>query len=197
MQTNNLTYDANFTAGGLLHHEFISLEVVITGDNMLEQLKKEEVQNNYMAVNTLSARKRILSEVKKRLSYAPSGFWDHFYSWSEKEQKLALFYLCLKAYKVVFDIHWEVSLKKFLTGGEIDAYNISMFLDELASKNNIVASWSNSTIEKINVQYRKAIRDAGLVMENKPVKPNGLNESFWTYFKNIDETWFLEACFIA
>lgn len=192
-----IKYDANFTAGGLLHHEFLSLETVILATGFEEAIKLEEYQNQFVGINTVAARKRVLSEVRRRIAHVPKEFWEQFYLWNEREQVLGLFYVCLKTYKLVFDLHWEVTLKKYRTGGTLDAYSISMFLDELVSKDEYVASWSNTTIDKINGQYRKALKDAGLFEKGTLRKPMGITESFWTFFKTIDKSWWMEACFVT
>ena len=189
-------YDANFTAGGLLFNEFKALELMLKDDNFLLMIKEEEKNNQVIGIATMSARKRIIAEIKRRSSFAPAGFWNYFFNWSENEMKIALFYLCLKTYPLVLDLHLEVSLKKFKTGKTLNAYDIQMRLDEIASKDSFVASWSQSTLEKLNVQYRKAIKDASLFDGSNLTKPFGINPSFWKYFEDINETWLLSACFI-
>jgi hypothetical protein len=189
-------YDANFTAGGLLFNEFKSLESLLKGDDFLFMIQEEERNNQVIGIATMSARKRIIAEVKRRSSLAPAGFWNYFFNWSETEMKIGLLFLCLKTYPLVLDLHLEVALKKFKTGKTLNAYDIQMRLDEISSKDTFVASWSKSTLEKINVQYRKAIKDASLFDGNNLTKPVGTSSSFWKYFEDINETWFLAACFI-
>ena len=195
--SRNSPYEANFTAGGLLHHEFLALKSVILGSEIESELKLEESQNQFVGINTIAARKRVLSEIKRRVQHTPENFWKQFYLWNAREQQLGLLYVCLKTYRLIYDIHLEVTLKKFKLGGTIDAYGISMFLDEVASRDDYVASWSSSTLEKINVQYRKALKDAGLMKGTTLQKPNAINSIFWNYFKETNESWFIEACFIA
>jgi hypothetical protein len=197
MHNLNSKYDANFTAGGLLHTEFIGLEEIVLSDEIEESLKLEETQNQFIGINTIAARKRVLSEVKRRIAHVPKEFWEQLYQWNEREQKLALLYVCLKTYRLVYDLHLEVSLKKYRLGSKLDAYGISMFLDEVASKDDYVATWSGATLEKINVQYRKALKDAGLLKDTTLQKPNAINSLFWNYFKETNEFWFIEACFIV
>lgn len=192
-----MKYDTNFTAGGLLYDEFLALEKIISGDYFEEDLKTEASLNQYMGINTVSARKRILFEVKRRVNLTSKEFWNQFYQWNEKEQKLGLFYVCLETYKIVFDMHWEVAIIKYRTGSEFDAYAVSMFLDEIASNDEHVASWSSSTIDRINIQYRKALRDAGLLKNDRLQKPQDIAESFWNYFQENNKHWFLEACFVT
>ncbi len=196
-ELNNLKYDANFTAGGLLYDEFLALEKIISGDHTEKELKAEESLNQYIGIDTIGARIRILREVKRRVAHSPKEFWDQFYQWNEKEQKLGLLFVCLETYKIVFDIHWEVTIIKYKTGNTLDEYAVSMFLDEIASKDEYVATWSSSTIEKINTRYRRALQDAGLLQGDRFQKPQGISESYWDYFKENNKNWFLEACFIV
>ena len=71
-----------------------------------------------------------------------------------------------------------------------------MRLDELASISVDVENWSETTVKKINTQYRTAIKDAGLYTKKRLHQPVDIPSRFWTYFKENDESWFLEACFI-
>lgn len=189
-------YDANFTAAGILYHEFVVLKELLLSENFNERIKIEEEQNDYIGVATNSARKRISSEIKRRYNNAPLDFWTHFFEWNEIEQKLALFFLCLKTYPLVLDIHFEVVLKKFKTGNKLNPYDIQMRMDEIASIDDEVSKWSDSTLKKINVQYRKAIKDIGIYNGTSLIREAKASTLFWNYFKNNNESWFLEACFI-
>jgi hypothetical protein len=196
MPNNKSKYDANFTAGGLLFNEFKALEAMLVGENFEQEIKQEEEQNNIIGIATSSARKRVISEIKRRTKIAPTGFWEHFYNWNEDEQKLALFYLCLKAYPLIMDIHIDVALKKYRIGAKLEAYDIQMRFEEIMSYDDEVGSWSMATLKKLNVQYRKALKDAGLYnATNVLKKPVKQSDQFWNYFKEINEHWFLEACF--
>ena len=81
--SKNTKYDANFTAGGILFNEFTALEEMLISENFEERIAIEEDQNNVMGVATHSARKRILSEIKRRYHAAPGDFWIHFFGWNE------------------------------------------------------------------------------------------------------------------
>jgi hypothetical protein len=188
-------YDANFTAGGILFNEFTALERILLSENFHEIISIEEEENNFMGVATNAARKRIISEIKRRFTIAPDDFWSHFFRWNVYEQKLALFYLCLKTYPLIFDIHFEVTIKKYKVGYPIGAYDIQMRIDEIASYDEAVASWSDSTRKKINVQYRKALKDVGLLNGEKLIKASNASPLFWNYFEDHQEAWFLTACF--
>lgn len=192
---NQKKYDANFTAGGILFNEFKSFEAVLLSSNFEELAEIEKEQNRFIGISTNSARKRVITEIKRRYKSVPKEFWNHFYNWNELEQKTGLFYVCLKTYPLILDLHYEVALKKFKTGSSLDAYDIQMRMDEIASFDEIVASWSATTLKKINVQYRKALKDAGLYNGKALHKTDKASSMFWDYFLNHNESWFLEACF--
>ena len=196
MKIQSKIYDANFTAGGLLVNEFKALENILASEDFENRIKQEEENNSVIGIATMSSRKRIISEIKRRYSIAPNGFWNYFFQWNLQEMKFGLLFLCFKAYPLVLDIHIEVTLKKFRTGNTLNAYDIQMILDEIATKDDYVSKWSNGTLEKINVQYRKAIKDVGLYDGNHLVRPNNISLTFWKYFEEINEGWFLIACFM-
>ena len=196
MDVTNNKYDANFAIGALFYNEFIVLEKIFLSDNFYELIKVEEENNEYVGIATFSARKRILREIKRRYKSMPISFWEFFYQLSEKEQKLALFFVILKTYPIVMDIHIDIALSRFKIGSSLDVYDITMKLDEIASHNERVASWAESTFRKINIQYRKIIKDIGVYQGNNLVSPNGISNTFWDYFKQINEAWFIEACFV-
>ena len=188
-------YDANFTAGGLLLNEFMNLQDVIQDENIIDILKTEEEENLYVGIDTVAARKRILSEIKRRIEFTDAGFWDLFSSVSEQHKKIMLFYLVLKTYPLIWELHFEVTYNKFLIGAELDTYSISLFLDSVASKDDYVGGWSDSTLDKLNTQYRKVLTDCGMLDENVLRPVYGLNTEFWNYFQEIGEKWFIKACF--
>ena len=99
------TYDANFTAGGLLLNEFRALEGMLLGDSFVKDIELEEESNSVIGITTMSARKRIIAEIKRRNYIAPIGFWNHFFQWDELEMKFGLLYLCFKTYPLIIDIH--------------------------------------------------------------------------------------------
>lgn len=190
-------YDANFTAGGIFFNEFSNLRDYLLNDDFEEIVKKDIEENRILAITTLSARKRVVSEIIRRHKIVPLKFWKFFQNLSESEAKLALFFVCLKTYPIVFDLHFQVTVRKQKLGLDLEEYDIQMRLDELSSTSLDVEGWSESTVKKINTQYRKAIKDAGLYKGKELRKVNDVsNDLFWNYYKENEESWFLEACFI-
>lgn len=188
--------DANFTAGGILHQEFLGVLGIADNKNFNDLISSETENNAFIGIAIESSRKRIIIEIIRRHKNAPNYFWSHFKEWNANEQKLALYYLCLKTYPLVFDIHFEVVLKKYKLGVNLDDYDIQMRFDELASMDEDFAQWAEITLYKLNVQIRKALKDAGLYDGEKLNIPREIRPRFWEYFHNIGEPWFLKAAFV-
>lgn len=195
MTINKNKYDANFTAAGLLYSEFIALKDVLLNDNFEDRIKQEAKENKRLQIPTQAARKRITLEIRRRQKKAPADFWHLFSQWNEQEQKLGLFFLCLKTYPLMFDFHIEIALKKYNIGSTLEAYDITMRLDELSTQYENVASWTDRTKRDLNSKYRKVIKEAGLYDGKNLKKTLHVSPLFWNYFSTISETWFLDACF--
>ena len=188
-------YDANFTAGGIFFNEFSNLRVYTVQANFEEIVSNDVQANEILAIDVLSSRKRIVSEILRRYQTMSLQFWEFFQNLNEQETKLALFYVCLKTYPIVFDLHFQVTVQKYRLGSDLTEYDIQMRLDELVANSEEVANWSILTIKKINTQYRKALKDAGLFDGLQLIKPHTINDVFWNYFRENEAVWFLDACF--
>ena len=176
-------YDSNITAGGLLYNEFLTIEPIINSDNFESLLRQEIEENKFIGINTRSARQRIIPQVIKRVSAVPSNFWDFFYGLNAIEKNQALFFVILNTYPLLFDLHFEVAVKKFKTGSTLSNYDVQMRLDEIASNDDYVASWSSSTFKKITTRYIKVLQDIKLLKEGNLLKSNILSKNYWDYYK--------------
>lgn len=195
MTSSNSKYETNFSARGLLHKEFGRITSLLNEDDFLFRIKGEIKVNEIIGIATEQARKRAITEIVRRYEAVPKSFWDWFVNLSSAESKLALFYVCLKTYPIVLDFHLEVALKKYRTGSDLNAFSIQMRVDELSAKYEEIENWSETTINKINSQYRTTLRDCGLLEGETLIQPLGISNSFWNYFQSIGENWFQEMCF--
>jgi len=189
-------FDANLTAGGLLYAEFDRILHLIDKIDFLEEMKNESKENNSIGIDIEASRKRIISEMVRRYHQAPQGFWEHYIHWNEWERKLALYYLCLKTYPLLYDIHFEVVQKKYKLGLTLNDYDIQMRFDELASLDSDFGNWAEITLYKLNSQIRTILKDSGIYDGQNLKKPNAVGLDFQHYFKKNNEPWFLDAVFI-
>lgn len=197
MKLKQPAYSAAFTAAALLYDEFIKAEDSLLAGDFLRYMEGEVLENTRLGIKTQSARKRISQEMAKRYRLAPPGFWLFFFERSEEEQKLALFFLCLKTYRLMLDYHLEVALKRWKAKSErLDVVDLQMRLDEISSSHSEVDAWTESTKKKTITVYLRTLTEAGLLRNGQLQKPTQVDPNFWAYFMKNGESWFLESCFL-
>lgn len=191
-------YSLSFTAGALLYNEFSVLQPILEKENCLELLEQEILNNHFMAIKTQAARERIITEIKKRLRSVDLTFWDFYNTIPVVEQKLALFYLILKTYPLLFDLHFEVVLKRWKAWRtHLEIYDLQMRLDELSSADEELANMSASTKTKALTVFIRMLREAGLMKSDTLQKVKEIDSAFWSYFIQKGDIWFLDASLLS
>ena len=190
-------YTCSFTAGGLLYHETINVLELLINEGAEENLFKEAFENKFIKIRSESARKRSLQEIRLRARFTDHNFWIKFSDMSKREQQLILFFLSLKTYRLIFDFHFNITLPGWKTTGHIpDHFSYLMKLDEIASHDAEVNSWTESSRLKSVTVYKRMMNEAGLLQKDKLVYPD-VSDQFWCFFFSKNEDWFPEACFLS
>ena len=197
MNKYNSPYTAAITGCSFLYYEFKRiLPILMSAD--AEQLLKDEVENNQiLQINSRKARRTFVLEFNRRFAAVPLHFWQAWQGWSEEGQRAGLFYAILKTYKLVFDFHFNVSIKRWNSvDHQLAKFDIMMEFNEIAAHDEFVDSWSDNTKDRCAGAYLTILRQAGLMTE----KTNELqsihpDDSELEYYFRSGEEWFLEACF--
>lgn len=196
LEKKNSSYSASFTAGSLLHRETSVLLPLLQSENA--EVIREEIKNNKLLhVNSESARKRIIFEIIKRTKSVEQSFW-HFYANSiEEEQKILLFYICMKTYNLIFDFHINVTVKQWYSSSQIvEPYFYRMELDEIAAQDEHVDRWADITKQKTISVYLRMLKEIKM-LDNGSLRSINLGEAFWRFFVKNGESWFLDACLLG
>jgi hypothetical protein len=194
---SNKKYSATFTASALLFEEFVRIrDMLLSGD--FEQLIGVEVEENrLLGIKTRVARQRMVYEMKRRFANTLPGFWNFFFERTEPEQRLMLFFLCLKTYHLMLDFHLEVTLKRWKAmSGTLEIFDLQMRLDEIASMDEDVGAWSELTKQKTITVYLRTLKESGLFKNEHLIKPTQTEPDLWEYFIKNGESWFPGACFV-
>lgn len=195
MSNRNLKYNGSFAANGILFNETLRVLEILREDDVDENLAKEVKENKLLQINSEATRSRAIRDIKKRNKFAGKDFWVQFSNSTEKEQQLLFFYLCLKTYRILFDLHFNVTVKRFHVDHSLpEIFYYKMAVDELASENATIASWSETTLRKTLSNYRSLLKISGLLNGKTLAQPQ-MPETFWKQFTQKGEFWFVEACF--
>ena len=192
---NNSPYTASVTGGGFLFSETATLLPLLQSEERAQMLKNEAINNNLLQINSESARKRVIAEVSKRYDAMPHKFWIDYQAMSESDQIIANLFVILKTYKIIFDFHVNVALKRWNSISKtIEKDDVMMEIDEIAARDSFVDSWSDETKGKLASTYLTILRKTGMLDEEGKLNP--LYCSNPEYYITIGEPWFLESCLL-
>ena len=192
---NNSPYSAALTGCSFMFYEMNRCLPLLRDNDAHALMKKEVEENHIMMVNSISARKKFALEFQRRYKAMPRAFWMWYVTLNERAQRAALFYVILKTYRLIFDFHFNVTVKKW-NAAERYVYkpDIMMEFNEIAGRDEFVDSWSDNTKDRCASQYFTYLRQAGL-MEDKTneLHPLALSPKDVEYYFHTGEEWPLVA----
>lgn len=189
-------YSISFTAGSLLVNETVNvLNYLLEGT--IDEKIDEIVLTNAIQINSESARKRVLQEIRKRYSAVDKSVWELFNHVSPQEKKILLLYISIKTYKLLEDFFVEVIIEKWksqrLKLGERD---IEIFLDKKSNKHSEIETWSDSTRGKVLQVILRILKESGILI-NGNISPLEAPDYFWEFFVDLGDPWFLDLALLA
>ena len=188
-------YTAAITGGGFLLEETKLLLPLLQSDNRAALLKDEAVNNRILHINAEKSRQRNMVEITRRFDSMPVSFWENFKEMEEHEQKIALFFVILKTYKICFDFQIRVTMRKWNgIAKSLTRDDLMMEFSEIAAKDEFVNSWSENTMRKVASTYLSILRKVGMLDNNSEL--HSVEANNMDYYIKIGEPWFLEACLL-
>ena len=195
MKKNNSPYTAAITGGGFLFEETNALLPLLQSPDRIALLKDEKVNNRLLKINAEKSRKNAILEIARRYDAVPASFWHDYEGMNEEDQKIAIFFVILKTYKICFDFHINVTMRKWNSISKSVVHDdLEMEFNELSAKDEFVDSWSDNTKHKVASAYLTILRNVGLLDNEDNLQP--LNASNYDYYILHGEQWFLEACLL-
>ena len=188
-------YTAAITGGGFLLEETLVLLPLLQSDNCEELLNEEKLNNRLLHINAETSRKKAVLEIKRRYQSMPISFWNEFKNMSESDKVVALFLVILKTYKILFDFHVNVTMKKWNSiSKNIKVDDLLLEFNEISAKDDFVDSWSDSTKKKVASSYLTILRKINMI--DRQGNLSSLKCSNFSYYLIHNEAWFLEACLL-
>ncbi len=191
-------YSASFTGATMAFNEMnIVVEKLLENDSP-ETVKALRTDAQYLMIKSARSRERVCSELVKRFRTMPVSFWKEYLGLGEKQQRLALFFVILKTYKVLFEFQVNLAIPKYNSVDRVltknDAYAA---LAEIASRDEFVDSWTAETRDRVASHYVTMVKQAGLSDEETGELriPDVADQDLLPYIKTGD-VWFLQACFL-
>lgn len=191
----NSPYTAAITGGGFLFTETNALLPLLQSPDRTALLKDERVNNRLLQINAESSRYNAIVEIARRYDAMPADFWEDYKIMNENDQQVALFFVILKTYKICFDFHINVTMRKWNSISKSLVYDdIEMEFNEVSARDEFVDSWSEKTKRKVAGSYLTILRKVGILDNEDNLHP--LSASNFDYYIINGEQWFLEACLL-
>ena len=188
-------YTAAITGGGFLFTETNVLLPLLQSADREALLKDERVNNRLLQINAESSRYNAIVEIARRYDAMPTNFWEDYKNMNEEDQQVALFFVILKTYKICFDFHINVTMRKWNSISKSLVFDdIEMEFNEVSARDAFVASWSEKTKQKVAGSYLTILRKVGILDNEDNLHP--LSASNFDYYIINGEQWFLEACLL-
>jgi hypothetical protein len=191
-------YSASFTARALGYYEMESILPVMLDDLIADKVKVLSQDSTHLQLATLQSRKRVLAEMLVRFKAVDRSFWDRYVTLGEREKRLALLFVILKSYRLLFELQVNLVIPKYYSPDRVLTKNdVFAAISEVASRDEFVDSWSEDTRNRAASQYVTILRQAGLIDEatGELREPNVADEEL-AYYVRIGEIWFLQACLL-
>ena len=146
-------------------------------------------------INAETSRKRAIAEISRRYDVMPPAFWQDFLAMTSVEQPIALFFVLLKTYKILFDFHVNVTIRRWNSVAKsVNKEDILMEFNEISARDAFVDSWSEATKNKVISAYLSILRKVGMLDRTNQLQV--LDCTNYPYYLQIGESWFLEACLL-
>lgn len=197
MNKYNSPYSAALTGGGFLYNETNILLPLLMSEDSEELLKKEKLENNLLQINRQTSRERAIFEIKRRFKVMSKLFWEDYRQMSELSQKIALFFVILKTYKICFDFQINVTRNKWNSiNRSVTRDDLLMEFNEIGSRDEFVDSWTDNTRIKVAAAYLSILRKVGMLDDDNQLHAVRDTDEAMAYYIKIGEQWFLEACLL-
>ncbi|MBQ2198644.1 MAG: DUF1819 family protein [Bacteroidales bacterium] len=191
-------YSASFTARALGYYEMESILPVMLDDSIDDKVRVLSQDSTHLQLATLQSRKRVLAEMLVRFKAVDRSFWDRYVSLGEREKRLALLFVILKSYRLLFELQVNLVIPKYYSPDRVLTKNdVFAAISEVACRDEFVDSWSEDTRNRAASQYVTILRQAGLIDEasGELREPNVADDEL-AYYVRIGEIWFLQACLL-
>lgn len=194
----NSPYSASFTAAALMHGEMNAVLPYLLKDGSAETIKLIENSVEILPIKSAAGRYRVTHEMVKRFNAVPQSFWVDYQTFPEPQQKLALFYVILKTYRLLYEFQLNVAVKRFNSANNtLQIDDLWMEFYNIAARDPFVESWTEQTKKKGIQSYLAMLRQVGLLnSETGTLQRIDIAQEAYVPFVQLGELWFLQACFI-
>lgn len=190
-----MSYSLGFTTGALLYKEakeYIS-SILSVQDFFM---KAENVSSNHLSTNSEISKRKIKSELDKRLHFLNEDYLKLFCKSDENDQKIILLFAICKTYPIIAEFLLEVIYPKWKRFDyDVSTYDFGYFLSEKLDQSKL-DSLSDQTKYKLSQVTIKMLKEIGM-LEKKQINQIFPSEELMTLLSTNGDGWFLNCLLIT
>ena len=177
--------------------EMTSCLPLLMDENSEELMQREVKDGNILLMKSQQTRYRASVEFKRRYASVPTDFWTKYLDMNRQQQLMAMYYVCLKTYRILFDLHINVALKKWKSANrKVTKNDAQNEIYEIAANDEFVDSWSEETKDRVASSFLTFMRRAGFLDETDTLQAPKLQDADYRIYLELGDSWFLQACFL-
>lgn len=191
-------YNASFTSASMVFYETNAVIPYLLQDDSRETIKKLVEDASILKIQSMSARRKTVSEIVKRYKTMPQSFWESYLNLSEQAKKLDLFFVILKTYKLLFDFQINYLLDKYNSASPVfSSEEVLILLNEIAANDELVDGWTDETKKKVVSVYQVMLKQIGfLKATGGEIARLDIDKELFVRYIKLGEDWFLQACLL-
>lgn len=184
-------YNFSFIAGALLLSE--SQEYIGSISDFDAYLNDtEQVDYMVLSTNSESSRKRLKSELDKRIRTLNKSYLTAFTEMTADEQRIILFLAVCKTYKIIQEFCLEVVYNKWkMFDNELSTYDFQYFVSLKISDEHL-ASLTDQTQYKVSQVALRILKDVGILKDNTITQPY-LSDGVRQLIEDNGDAWFFHC----
>jgi hypothetical protein len=181
----------------MFHETDVIVPMFMAGDPG-EAIRAARADTSVFQIKAEKSRDRVAKEILKRYKALPGSFWEWYLSLAEGPRRVALFYVLLKTYRLLFEFQVNLAIPKYNSPDRVLTKNdVQAALSEIASRDEFVDSWSGETRDRLSSQYLAMLRQGGFVdSATGELCPPAIGDDDYAEYVRRGEVWFLQACFL-
>ena len=181
----------------MFHETDVIVPMFMAGDPG-EAIRTARADTSVFQIKAEKSRDRVAKEILKRYKVLPASFWEWYLSLADGPRRVALFFVLLKTYRLLFEFQVNLAIPKYNSPDRVLTKNdVQAALSEIASRDEFVDSWSGETRDRLSSQYLAMLRQGGFVdSATGELCPPAIGDDDYAEYVRRGEVWFLQACFL-
>ncbi|HOY65919.1 MAG TPA: DUF1819 family protein [Candidatus Ozemobacteraceae bacterium] len=189
-------YNADMVAGALLERESRIIAKLLLDGVGQDSWRERLLQDNPLQKRSLKTILRQAGLVRNRLDLLDAAGWRLIVRGASDTVRQLLLAACIKHNRLLGDYLLTVVREHIrLFEKTLNPRAWSTYIEELAHRASVVATWSPSTKRKLGQVTHKILAEAGIIDNSRSRKfiPFFLSPEVGSYLENRDETYILKC----